>query len=266
LPLSRKASTTFSRFASFLRLASLVCQAVDVDLLEHLEDRLAAHPGAELVVTVLVEELQITLLAQEIAPHEASLLGIDDDVGLAIEDLLQVLERDVEHVADARRQALQEPDVGDRRGQRDVPEPLAPDLRLDDLDAALLAHDATVLHALVLAAVALVVLHRPEDLRAEQTIALRLERPVVDGLRLLHLAVRPLADLLRARERDADGAERQRVLGLLEEAEDVTHGDLRRRKRNRRTCPRPLLEPSRGRRPRGAPPLPSPNRRTALVT
>ncbi len=34
-----------------------------------------------------------------------------------------------------------------------------------------------------------------------------------------------LADLLRAGERDADGAERERVLRLLEEIEDVLHGD-----------------------------------------
>ena len=37
-------------------------------------------------------------------------------------------------------------------------------LRLRDLDAALVADDAAVLQALVLAAVALVVLHRSEDL------------------------------------------------------------------------------------------------------
>ena len=86
----------------------------------------------------------------------------------------------------------------DRRGQVDVAEALAAHLGLDDLDAALLADDAAVLHALVLAAVALVVLHRAEDLGAEQAVPLRLERAVVDGLRLLHLAVRPLADLLRA--------------------------------------------------------------------
>jgi hypothetical protein len=49
-----------------------------------------------------------------------------------------------------------------------------------------------VLHALVLAADALVVLHGPKDLRAEETVSLGLEGSVVDGLRLLHLAVRPL--------------------------------------------------------------------------
>ena len=122
-----------------------------------------------------------------------------------------------------RRQRLQEPDVRDRRGQLDVAQALTAHLGLDDLDAALLADDAAVLHALVLAAVALVVLHRPKDLRAEQTVPLRLERAVVDRLRLLHLAVGPLADLLRRRQRDANRAERKRVLRLLEEVEDVFH-------------------------------------------
>ena len=85
-------------------------------------------------------------------------------------------------------------------GQIDVAKPLAADLGLDDLDATLLAHHPPVLHALVLAAVALIVLHRPKDLRAEQTIALRLEGAVIDGFRLLHLTVRPFPDLLRRRQ------------------------------------------------------------------
>ncbi len=72
------------------------------------------------------------------------------------------------------------------------------------LDAALLADDALVLHALVLAAQALVVLDRAEDARAEQAVALRLEGAVVDGFRLLDLAVRPGQNLLRARDRDPD--------------------------------------------------------------
>ena len=52
--------------------------------------------------------------------------------------------------------------------------------------------DAAVADALVLAAVALPVLDRAEDPLAEQAVLLRLERAVVDGLRLGHLAVRPL--------------------------------------------------------------------------
>jgi hypothetical protein len=72
-----------------------------------------------------------------------------------------------------------------------VADALAPHLGLDDLDAALLADDAAVLHALVLAAVALVVLHRAKDLGAEEAVTLRLEGAVVDRLGLLDLAVRP---------------------------------------------------------------------------
>src|SRR5437667_3928131 len=79
---------------------------------------------------------------------------------------------------------------------------LAPNLRQRHLDAALLADDALVLHPLVLAAQALVVLDRPEDAGAEQAVAFRLEGPVVDGLRLLDLAVGPGENLVRASDRD----------------------------------------------------------------
>jgi hypothetical protein len=64
-----------------------------------------------------------------------------------------------------------------------------------------------VLHALVLAAQALPVGDRAEDLGAEKAVALRLERAVVDGLGLGDLAVRPGEDLLRRRQRNANGVE-----------------------------------------------------------
>jgi hypothetical protein len=116
-----------------------------------------------------------------------------------------------------RRQRLQEPDVRGRARQLDVAHALAAHLGLRHLDAALLADHAAMLQALVLAAEALVILDRPEDLGAEQAVALRLERAVVDGLRLLHLAVRPRRGSFRRREADADRVE---VLGpplLLEQ-------------------------------------------------
>src|SRR5690606_21894114 len=115
--------------------------------------------------------------------------------------------------ADAAGQALEEPDVRDRRGKLDVAHALTADLGHGHLDAALLAHHALVLHALVLAAQALVVLHRAEDARAEQAVTLGLERAVVDGLRLLDLAEGPAADALRARDANLDLVER---LGLGE--------------------------------------------------
>ena len=94
--------------------------------------------------------------------------------------------------------------MGDRRGKLDMAHALAPDLGERHLDAALLADDALVLHALVLAAQALVVLHRAEDARAEQPIALRLEGTIVDRLRLLDLPIRPGQNFLRARNADAN--------------------------------------------------------------
>ena len=212
----------FARGSAHL-LAKLLAQRVHVHLLEHLEDGLAAHASLEFVVAVLLGELHVALLAQQLGFRQAGLLRIDDDVALAVEDLLEVLQRDVEHVADAARERLQEPDVRDRGGQVDMAESFATNLRLNDLDAAFLADDPAVLHALVLAAVALVVLHRTENLRAKEAVALGLERSVVDRLRLLDLAVRPLADLLGRRERDTNRAKGQRILGLLEEAEDVAH-------------------------------------------
>src|SRR5690606_16812157 len=225
-PLGQLLALGLARRAAHL-LAQLLAQAVDVHPLEHLEDGLAAHARREAIVAVLLEQLSVTLLRQELAELEPRLHRIDDDVGLAVQDLLEILERDVEDVPDAGGQALEEPNVRHGRRQVDVPEALTTHLGLDHLDAALLAHDPPVLHALVLAADALVVLHGPEDLRAEQAVPLRLEGPVVDRLRLLHLTVGPLPNLLGARQGDPNGRERKRILRLLKEGENVAHGLLR---------------------------------------
>jgi hypothetical protein len=72
--------------------------------------------------------------------------------------------------------------------------------RARDLDAALIADDALVADALVLAAVALVVLLRAEDLLVEEAVLLRALGAVVDGLGLRDFAVRPLEDALRRGE------------------------------------------------------------------
>src|SRR5207302_1945650 len=114
---------------------------------------------------------------------------------------------DVEEVPDATRHTLEEPDVRDRRSEVDVTHALAAHLLPRHLDAAALTDDALVPNALVLAAVALPVLGRTEDALAEQTVALRLERAVVDRLRLRDLARRPVADLLARCETDTDRVE-----------------------------------------------------------
>ena len=103
-----------------------------------------------------------------------------------------------------------------------MPHPLATHLGLDHLDAALLADDTTMLHALVLAAIAFVVLDRPKDLRAEEAIPLRLECPVVDRFGLLDFAERPLADLVRRGKGDPQGeSNAEGILRLLEEVVEI---------------------------------------------
>jgi hypothetical protein len=118
---------------------------------------------------------------------------------------------------DGRR--LQEPDVRAGRRQVDVAHALAAHLGLRDFNAALFADHAAVLQALVLAAQALVVLDGPEDLGAEQAVALGLEGAVVDGLGLLHLAERPGTDLLGRGHADLDGIEMLIRRELLEQVE-----------------------------------------------
>ena len=134
------------------------------------------------------------------------MLGVDrgDHVGREVDDLLEILRRQVQQVAQPRRHALEVPDVRDGCGQFDVAHPLTTHLGASDLDAAALADDALEAHALVLAAVALPVASRSEDLLAEQAVLLWLERAVVDGLRLLDFAEGPVADVVRGGEANAE--------------------------------------------------------------
>ena len=126
-----------------------------------------------------------------------------DHVRGEVDDLLEILRRQVQQVAEAARHALEVPDVGDGSGELDVPHALTAHGGLGDLHAAALADDALEAHALVLAAVALPVPGGTEDALAEEPIHLGLERAVVDGLRLLDLAVGPAADVVGRGEADA---------------------------------------------------------------
>src|SRR5690606_14939558 len=132
----------------------------------------------------------------------ALLVGPRDHVGREVDDLLEVLGREVEQVAQSRGHTLEEPDVRDGRGELDVAHALTTHLGASDLDAAALADDALEAHALVLAAVALPVPGGAEDLLAEESVLLGLEGAVVDGLGLLDLTVRPGADVIRGRQAD----------------------------------------------------------------
>ena len=145
-------------------------------------DRLGAHHGLEAGgAELLVEFAELGFVLDDFALFYGRVAWIDNDVGLEVENAFEVAERDVEQVADARRQALEEPDVRTGRGQLDVAQALAAHLADRDFDAALVADDAAVLHALVLAAEALPVGDGSKDAGAEEAVPLRFEGAVVDG-------------------------------------------------------------------------------------
>jgi hypothetical protein len=85
-----------------------------------------------------------------------------------------------------------------------VAHPLTAHLGAGDFNTTALTDDALEAHALVLTAVAFPVASRTEDLLAEESVLLRLECAVVDGLRLLDLAVGPPTDVVGGGETDAE--------------------------------------------------------------
>src|SRR5690606_23749729 len=168
--------------------------------------------GVTLVLDVLPLDVDLVLQRRQVILSQLR-VHAGDHVGREVDDLLEILRREVEQVAQTRRNTLEVPDVGDRCGQLDVAHPLATHLGASHLDTTALTDDALEADALVLTAVALPVASRSEDLLAEEAVLLRLERAVVDGLRLLDFAVRPLTDVVGRGETDPE---------LIEEI-DVQH-------------------------------------------
>ncbi len=101
-----------------------VCQVVLAprQRLAQLEHALLAlgRVGVEHLVDLLLELVEVLRARLVVDPR--------DDRSGEVEDLLELLRRHVEQVADAARHALEEPDVADRRGEVDVAHALAADL------------------------------------------------------------------------------------------------------------------------------------------
>ena len=192
--------------ASASRLELLV-PAVDRQL-ELLLDRVA-------LLEVLVLQVRQVLVA-------LVLVDPRHQVGGEVDDLLQLLGLELllrldagEQVGQPRPGAAQVPDVHDGRLELDVAHPLAAHLGAGHLDAAALADDPLEADPLVLAAVALPVPGRAEDLLAEQPVLLRTQRAVVDRLGLLHLTVRPDADLVGGGQPDLELVEHVHIEHLV---------------------------------------------------
>ena len=169
----------------------------DVYLLEQFLDAFGAHHGDEFTRMLLIE-LAFALVADHFAAIQfRHFAWIHDDEGFEIQDALEFPERDIEQMADARRQALEEPNVRTGAGEFDVAQAFTANSCERDFHAALIANDAAMLHALVLAAQAFPVGYRTEDPGAEKPVAFGFEGTVIDGFRLGDFAVRPASDFFR---------------------------------------------------------------------
>ena len=188
--------------------AELCGESHEVDVLKEFINRLGTHTCHKLigvgVLKILVafgqslENLHVLFLSQELKTLQLAGLarlnlnldigGVDDHVTLVVDDILQLLRRNTEQVADLVGERAEVPDVSHGHDELDVPHTLATHLLLGNFHTTAVADDAFVADALVLTAMALVVLDRTEDLLAEETVALRLVGTVVDGLGLEDLA------------------------------------------------------------------------------
>ena len=188
----------------FQLCTQLLGQLIQVQLLQQLLDGLSTHTGLE-VIFILLPHIPVFLLGEHLVQSQRCVAGIGDDIGSEVQDLLQNLGRDIQNQAHAGGNALEVPDMAAGRGQLDVAHALPANLALSDLNAAAVADLALVLDLLVLAAVALPVLGRSKDPLAVQAVALGLQSTIVDGLRLLDLAVGPLPDHFRRSDADFNG-------------------------------------------------------------
>ena len=213
LPDFTNASTTFRRFANliffccefsfFIFVRSSCDKLVDVDAFQKFFDGFGAHHRDEFS-GILLLQLAEFFFRQEFAIFQRSIAGIDGHVGFEVENALEFAQRHIEKMADAAGQSFEEPDVRTRAGELDVTEPFTAYLGERDFNTALVANDAAMFHALVLAAEALPVRDRTENSSAEQAVFLRLEGSVVDGFRFGYFAVRPRANLFWGGQTDPD--------------------------------------------------------------
>ena len=185
-------------------------------------DGFRTHAGVELV-TKLFQGFVILLIVQQLALLQSGHARIDNNKALEVQNPLDITQGHVQHQADAGRQRLQEPDMGDRAGQLNMAHALTTNARQGNLDTTLFTNDTAVLEALVFSAQTLVVLDRAEDLGTEKTVTLRLEGTVVNGLRLFYFAKRPGTNHVRRRQANADGVEFLALILALEKIQQIFH-------------------------------------------
>ena len=192
--------------SSLQLLGQLIPQGFHINVLQQLFDGLGAHAGLK-VVLIALAHFCIFFFVKDLHFLQRGVAGIRYDIQCKVQHLLQITGAQIQYQPKAAGNALKIPNV--RHGSRkfNVTHTLTAHLGPGDLYAAALADLALIAYSLIFAAVALPVLHGAENALAEQTVPLRLQRSVIDGLRLGDLAVGPLPNLLGRRQTDFDRAE-----------------------------------------------------------
>src|SRR5262249_23571779 len=93
-------------------LAQFTRKILNVDALEKFLDRFRTHHGFEASgAELLIEFAELGLFLDDLAFFYRRVAWIDHDVRFEIKYGLKIAQRDIEQVADARRQSFEEPDV-----------------------------------------------------------------------------------------------------------------------------------------------------------
>ena len=132
------------------------------------------------------------------------LVDFGDHVSSEVDDLLKIFWSEIKKVTQTAWHTFEVPNVRHWSSELDVTHALTTYLCARYFNAASLTDDAFEADALVLTAVALPIASWSKDLLAEETVLLRLESSVVDGLRLLYLAMGPRANVLCSSKTNAE--------------------------------------------------------------
>src|SRR5260370_3220560 len=178
--------------------AELLGQLVYFHTAEKLLDGFCAHLGGELARVFLLQFAILVFEQNFPFAENGDFAGIHDDERFEIKDALKIAHGNVQQIADAAGQALEEPHVRTGRSQLDMAEALAAHLAQAAFDAALIADHTAMLHPLVFSAQALPVGYGAKNLGAEEAVALGIERAVADSLRLGDFTVRPRTNFFPA--------------------------------------------------------------------
>ena len=177
-------------------------QLLQIQFTQQLLDCLSAHHCLE-VILELLPHITVFPFGQDLLLNQAGAFArIGYDISGKVQYLLQQTGGHIQNQTHTGGNALKIPDVGNRRCQFNMTHTLTAYLGLGNFYTAAFTDLALIANLLITSAMAFPVLLWAKDTLTEQTVTLRLQCSIVDGFRLLDLAVRPLADELRRSKAD----------------------------------------------------------------